>query len=186
MGNQPRISITDFPPGVQAALREDARPDFEACATDATVTPERIRHFGDVPVITTEELDLSRPDFGEIIEREAVAKLRDAAEHHTESDGFDAGALRDMVHALESDGHRAGVGLTDNFDVFDSARGVRESEVNGVGTVDFYGWHVAPTGTDGLLDGEVLLMAEDAVVPDHRAEGGILVRHPSGVAHYEF
>lgn len=134
---------------------------------------------------TAEDLSLDF-DPTEHHERMAVGTLRSDAGRHYESDGFSRRTLERIVQDLRNDGHRPGGIVVPNVDLFDGNRLEYEGESHDVTGVDFHGWPAAPAATDGVLDGEAFVFGEQAVVRPEYAPVQILVRHPDGVAHYEF
>jgi len=70
--------------------------------------------------------------------------------------------------------------------LFDDDRARFEGEYDGVSSANFYRWPVASFDTPGVLDGEAFVVGKRAVTTPEHAPVEILVRHPNGVAHYEF
>ena len=121
-------------------------------------------------------------------ERMVVGTLREDAGCEYESDGFSRRTLREITDDLRRDGHRPGAIVVphDGTDLFDGLRINRYDGSVDMADVTFYDWHVTELSTPDVLDGEAFVVAENAVTDPEHAPVEILVRHPRGVAHYDF
>jgi hypothetical protein len=153
----------------------------DADPIDTDFTPDIGDYTG---TLSFDDLDAFDPT--EHYEQMAVGVLRSDAGRHYESDGFDRDTLREICHDLERDGHDRGGIIVPHLDVFDGDRLVHKRESTATMGVQFHGWPAAPTATARVLEDEAFVFGKRALIrPDH-APTEILVRHPDGVAHYEW
>jgi hypothetical protein len=121
-------------------------------------------------------------------ERLVTGTLESDAGREYNTSGFSRRELQTIVEALERDGHRPGgiIMPHNGLDYFDT-RDIRyEGESDWVSGGMFYGWALSQLKTEGVLENEVFVVAEDALLRPQHAPAQILVRHPDAVAHYEF
>lgn len=121
-------------------------------------------------------------------ETQVAGILRSDAEREYESSGFSRRMLREIIHDLRDAGHRPGAIIVpaDGTDLFDGQDLHRAGECTEITGVTFHGWDVVELHTDGVLDGEAFVIGENALAEPRVAPVPVLVRHPSGVAHYRF